>query len=131
MWGYGHYLLFAAFAAVGAGLDAAVQTGAHAEGGEALVVGLALAIPAAASVALIWALHAPLLERSGYPAEVALPTAVLILVAGALAPELGVVGATVAMALLAAASVAVAVGIVQRRPASAGVPAGESAASGS
>jgi len=117
VWGYGHYALFAALAAVGAGLEAAVQAGARAEPGRELEVGLALAIPAAAAFLLVWALHAPLLGVPGYPAAVALPTAVLVLVAGGSAPALGVVGSTVAIALIAAASVAAAIVIGARRPA--------------
>ena len=113
VWGYGHYFLFAALAAVGGGLEAAVQAGAHPDGGQALLVGLALAVPSAACVLLIWGLHAPLLETSGFPAAIAVPASALILLAGALAPLVGVVGAVVAIALVAAASVAAAVAVGQ------------------
>jgi low temperature requirement protein LtrA len=118
-WGYGNSVLFAGLAAVGAGLEAAVQAGAHPGGGEELVAGLALAIPTAVSLLLIWGLHAPLLERSGYPGAVAVPAAALVLVAGALAPEIGLVAAVAAIALIAAASVAGAIAIGQRRAATA------------
>jgi low temperature requirement protein LtrA len=114
VWGYGHYLLFAALAAVGAALDAAVRVGARPAPDEQLVVGLALAVPAGAAVVLIWALHAPLLERSGFPAAIAVPGAVLVLAAGALAPVLGIAGSVVAIALIAAASVAVAIAMGAR-----------------
>lgn len=117
VWGYGHAFLFAALAAVGAALEAAVQAGAHPGGGEELGFGLALAIPVAASLVLTWGLHAPLLDRPGYPAQVAVPAAVLVLVAGVLTPQLGVVGAAVAIALVAAGSVAAALAIARRRPA--------------
>lgn len=117
VWGYGHALLFAALAAVGAALEAAVQAGAHPGGGEELTIGLALAIPVAASLLLIWGLHAPLLERPGYPGVVAVPAAVLVLVAGALSPRLGLVGVVVAIAIVSAGSVAAAVALAQRRPA--------------
>ncbi|GMA95035.1 hypothetical protein GCM10025881_18590 [Pseudolysinimonas kribbensis] len=109
VWGYGHYLLFAALAAVGAALDAAVQVGARPAPGEQLVVGLSLAVPAGAALLLIWALHAPLLDRPGFPAAVAIPAAVLVLGGGALAPVLGIAGSVVAIALVAAASVATAI----------------------
>lgn len=109
VWGYGHYLLFAALAAVGAALDAAVQVGTHPEPADQLVVGLSLAVPAGAAVLLIWALHAPLLERSGYPAPVAIPAAALVLVAGAAAPVLGIAGSVAAVAFVVAGSVAIAV----------------------
>jgi hypothetical protein len=48
---------------------------------------------------------------------VAVPTAVLVLVAGVSAPALGVVGSTVAIALVAAASVAAAIVVGASRPA--------------
>jgi len=124
VWGYGHYLLFAALAAVGGGLDAAVQASAHAGEADALVVGLALAIPAAACALLIWALHVPLLDDPGYPAVAAVPAAVLIVVAGALAPWVGIVASAVAVALIAAGSVALAVGLPQRASGPAPEPAG-------
>jgi low temperature requirement protein LtrA len=119
-WGYGHYLLFAALAAVGAALEAAVQAGAHPTQAQGLGIGLALAAPTALAILLTWGLDAPLLERSGYPAAIAVPTAVLVLAAGALAPWLGIVGTVVAIALLAAASVAVAIAADGRPRATAG-----------
>jgi low temperature requirement protein LtrA len=120
VWGYGHYLLFAALAAVGGGLDAAVQASAHPGEVQELVIGLALAVPAAACTLLIWGLHAFLLDDLGYPWVAAVPAAVLILVAGAVAPRIGVVGATVAIALIAAGSIAIAVALAQRGPKPAG-----------
>jgi low temperature requirement protein LtrA len=120
VWGYGHYLLFAALAAVGGGLDAAVQASAHPGEVQELVIGLALAVPAAACTLLIWGLHAFLLDDLGYPWAAAVPAAVLILAAGVMAPGIGVVGATVAIALLAAGSIAIAVALAQRGPKPAG-----------
>ncbi|MGN6327020.1 low temperature requirement protein A [Pseudolysinimonas sp.] len=120
VWGYGHYLLFAALAAVGGGLDAAVQASAHPGEVQELVVGLSLAVPAAVCVVLIWALHVPLLDRPGYPGVAAVPAAVLVLAAGIAAPRIGIVAAAVAIAVVAAASVAVAVARAQRAP----IPAG-------
>ena len=117
VWGYGHYLFFAAVAAVGAGLDAAVQAGADGDASERLVVGLSLAVPAAASVALIWGLHAPLLPRSAYPVGVAVPAAALVLAVGAATPAIGITAAVAGIALVAAGSVAAAIGVAQRRPA--------------
>jgi low temperature requirement protein LtrA len=108
-WGYGHYLLFAGLAAVGGGLDAAVQASAHPGEVQELAVGLSLAIPAAVCVLLIWALHAPLLDSPGYPWQAAVPAALLTLAAGALAPWIGIVGTVVACALIAAASIALAI----------------------
>jgi low temperature requirement protein LtrA len=119
-WGYGHALLFAALAAIGAALEAAVQAGVHPDAGEELTAGLALAIPTAVALVLVWGLHVPLLERSGYPAAVAVPAAVLVLVAGAMSGVIGLVGAVVLIAVVAAASVAGAIALARRHPATAG-----------
>lgn len=58
IWGYGHYLIFASAAAVGAGLAVAVDfaTG-HAEIG-AFGAGAAVAVPVASYLLGVWALHA-------------------------------------------------------------------------
>lgn len=57
LWGYGHYFIYAAAAAVGAAIAVAIDlaTG-HAEIGST-VAGAFLAVPVALYVALLWALH--------------------------------------------------------------------------
>jgi low temperature requirement protein LtrA len=61
LWGYGHYGIFAALAAVGAGLSIAVeQTGGHVVVSP-VAVGYAIAVPVAVFIVLVWALHSPLL----------------------------------------------------------------------
>jgi low temperature requirement protein LtrA len=63
VWGYGHYGVFAALAAVGAGLEAAVaRTGDHV-GASAVAVGFAVAVPVAVFLTLVWALHVPIIPR--------------------------------------------------------------------
>ncbi|MEO7911872.1 MAG: low temperature requirement protein A [Roseiflexaceae bacterium] len=58
IWGYGHLLVFASAAAVGAGLAVAVDfTTHHAEIGS-VAAGAAVAIPAALYLLSLWALHA-------------------------------------------------------------------------
>jgi low temperature requirement protein LtrA len=59
LWGYGHYVVFAAAAAVGAGLSVAIDhvTG-HSRLGE-IDTGLALTVPVAVYLLVVWALHAP------------------------------------------------------------------------
>jgi low temperature requirement protein LtrA len=63
LWGYGHYGILVSLAAISAGLEIAVeQTGGHVRASP-LVIGYAIAIPVAAFLVLIWALHAPLVPR--------------------------------------------------------------------
>jgi low temperature requirement protein LtrA len=72
LWGYGHYGIFAALAAVGAGLEVAVEHTGHHVAASPVAVGYAIAIPVAAFLVLLWALHAPLLDQ-----RVCRPTAML------------------------------------------------------
>jgi low temperature requirement protein LtrA len=59
VWGYGHYFVFAAAAAVGTGLGVAID---HVTGGSRLdgtETGLALTVPVAIYLLVVWGLHAP------------------------------------------------------------------------
>jgi low temperature requirement protein LtrA len=106
LWGYGHYGVFAALAALGAGLEAAVlQTGTH----DALGTGYAVAAPTSAFLALLWVSHAPIVPRSRVRPSILLGAATLVLLAPVAGAGAGV-GAIVALvALVAAAAVAVTV----------------------
>ncbi|TQM61753.1 low temperature requirement protein A [Humibacillus xanthopallidus] len=53
LWGYGHYVLFAAVAAVGAGVQAQLQLDAHGEVTDHVVSAAAVAMPVAVSLAAI------------------------------------------------------------------------------
>jgi len=57
VWGYGHYLVFAAAAAVGAGLTVAVDRATHHATIGAVGAGAAVAIPVATFVLCLWFLH--------------------------------------------------------------------------
>ncbi len=63
VWGYGHYGVFAALAAVGAGLEAAVEHTGHHAAVSAVAVGYAVAVPVAVFLVLVWALHVPIIAR--------------------------------------------------------------------
>lgn len=56
-WGYGHYVVFAALAAVGAGLEVAAEALVHEIDATPTAVALATAVPTAVAVAAIWAVH--------------------------------------------------------------------------
>jgi low temperature requirement protein LtrA len=60
LWGYGHYAIFAAAAAVGAGLVVAVERATHDasdEGVTSLTAGLAVTIPVTAYLIALWLLR--------------------------------------------------------------------------
>jgi low temperature requirement protein LtrA len=79
VWGYGHYLVFAAAAAVGAGLAVSVDYYAHTAHVPALGAGYSVAIPVALYLLTVWILQARP-DRDG-AVQVAYPVgAVLVLV---------------------------------------------------
>jgi low temperature requirement protein LtrA len=57
VWGYGHYLVFAAAAAVGAGLAVSVDQATHHAKVSAAGAGFAVAVPVAVFVVCLWYLH--------------------------------------------------------------------------
>lgn len=102
VWGYGHYFLFASLAAIGAGLEVTVAAlGEHIEA-SALVVGYSVAIPLSLFIILVWALHAPLVERTTIRPLSIVIAAALVLAAPLAAPVLTTVGVLVAMTAVTA-----------------------------
>jgi low temperature requirement protein LtrA len=57
VWGYGHYFVFGAAAAVGAGLAVAIDHATHRTEVSAVAAGAAVAIPVAVYLACLWFLH--------------------------------------------------------------------------
>jgi low temperature requirement protein LtrA len=58
LWGYGHYGIFVALAALGAGLEVAVEQTGHAVAASPVALGYAVAVPAGLYIVLLWAVHA-------------------------------------------------------------------------
>ncbi|WP_255621157.1 low temperature requirement protein A [Pseudonocardia sp. DSM 110487] len=109
LWGYGHYGVFAALAALGSGLEVAVRQTATHEALDAVGAGYAVAVPTAAFFALLWVSHSPILPRSPVRPAVLFGAAALVLLAPVAGAGAGV-GAIVALvALIAAGTVAVTV----------------------
>nr|WP_192757069.1 low temperature requirement protein A [Actinopolymorpha pittospori] len=80
LWGYGHYGIFAALAALGAGLEVAVEQSGHHVAASPLALGFAVAIPVAAYLALLCAAHALIVPGPViYPAAVPACVAVILL----------------------------------------------------
>ncbi len=63
VWGYGHYLVFASAAAVGAGLAVAIDQAAGGAQLSATAAGAAVAVPVALYLGVLWAL----VGRAGHP----------------------------------------------------------------
>jgi low temperature requirement protein LtrA len=102
LWGYGHYGIFAALAALGAGLEVAVeQTGHHLEV-SAVVVAYAVAVPVGVFLVLLWAVHAPIVPRPViWPAGI-LTAALVVLLLPFTVGWVGLAGVVVAIAVVVA-----------------------------
>jgi low temperature requirement protein LtrA len=98
-WGYVHYAVFAALAALGAGLDVVVHfVGGHSEL-SSVVATYCVAIPVAVYLVFLWLAHAPIVPHLVVHANVMFPTAALVLLLPLLA---GSTGVPVALALVVA-----------------------------
>jgi low temperature requirement protein LtrA len=105
MWGYGHYGIFVALAAIGAGLEVAVeQTGHHLDVSE-VTVGYAVAIPVGVFLVLLWAVHAPLVHRPVIPPVLILSAATAVVLLPLAAELVGLAGVVVTIAATCSALV--------------------------
>lgn len=99
VWGYGHYLIFAATAAIGAGISVAADD----LGGRAHVshlgMGLTVGVPAAVWIVAVWWLHVCPLVRG--PVVAASPVAAVLVLAAAWTPAPLTVMALIAAVLAA------------------------------
>ncbi|MER6996900.1 low temperature requirement protein A [Streptomyces sp. NPDC000410] len=102
LWGYGHYVIFASAAAIGAGLEVSVETAVHKSHVSTTVAAAAVTIPAAAFLLTVWLLHARHFKR-GVAQQLTLPVSALAVLACTFAGEWAVLAA----GLVAAATVAV------------------------
>ncbi|MDN4599579.1 low temperature requirement protein A [Leifsonia virtsii] len=105
-WGYGHYVVFASLAALGAGLEVAVQEGAADSGAMNTAVEYAIAVPVALFLLMLYVLHAPLVPEVVIRPLKTGVALVLILALPLASPVLGLVGVTVGIALVASGLVA-------------------------
>ena len=89
LWGYGHFGVFAALAAVGAGLEVAVEWMAHDLDVSARAVAFAVCIPVACFHVLLWVVHVSLLSRPVIHPGLTLGAAVVVLLLPLAAGALG------------------------------------------
>ena len=79
VWGYGHYLIFASAAAIGAGLEVAVEQAVGKAHLSVVAASAALTLPTALYLLTVWALHARHF-KVGTAQQLVLPTTALLVI---------------------------------------------------
>lgn len=106
-WGYGHYFVFGSLAALGAGLEVAVERGAGQVETADAIVAYAIAVPVAVFLVMLWMLHAPLVDQLVIRPVAIAAAALLVLLLPLASPAIGLEGTVVGIAVVAAALTAV------------------------
>ncbi|WP_328582345.1 low temperature requirement protein A [Streptomyces sp. NBC_00370] len=107
-WGYGHFVIFGSAAAIGAGLEVAVEQATGEAHISTLAASAAVTVPAAVFLLTVWLLHARHF-KSGPAQQIVLPGAAVAIAAVTFAGTWAVLVA----GLVAAAAVAVGVALVR------------------
>ena len=103
IWGYGHFGIFASLAALGAGLEVAVESAGHHLDASVTMIVIAIAIPVALFLVLLHAIHAPLVNRLVISPIATCVAAALVLLSPFAADALELVGALIAITLVVTA----------------------------
>ncbi|MGW2741036.1 low temperature requirement protein A [Streptomyces sp. NPDC001450] len=109
LWGYGHYLIFASAAAIGAGLEVAVEQAVGKAHISTLSASAAVTLPTALYLLTVWALHSRHF-KVGISQQLVLPATALLVVCCTFLGEWAVLAA----GLVSAAAVAVGVTLTAR-----------------
>jgi len=107
-WGWGHFLLFAALAAVGAWLQVAVTAISHHLDNSHLQIAYALASPVAIELVMIWAVNLPFSGLGTIRAAALLPAAAIVLALPLTVDVIGLPTLVAGLAFVVAAAAAVA-----------------------
>ncbi|KOX15680.1 MULTISPECIES: low temperature requirement protein A [unclassified Streptomyces] len=118
LWGYGHYVILMSAAAIGAGLEIAVEQAVGEAHVSTLSASAAVTIPSALFLLLVWLLHARYF-KVGTAQQLVLPVASLAILMCSFAGRWAVLAA----GLVAAAAVATGVALSARNPATRGAGA--------
>ncbi|MGI5347007.1 low temperature requirement protein A [Streptomyces sp. CA-250714] len=102
VWGYGHYLVFAALAALGAGLEAALDAAEHHGHLSERAAGLTVAVPVAVAMLVLGVLHRLTATGAVGHGLLVLAGALVVLALGFASPALGLGGAVLGMGLAVA-----------------------------
>ncbi|POX65310.1 hypothetical protein C3492_01545 [Streptomyces sp. Ru62] len=109
VWGYGHYLVFASAAAIGAGLEVAVEQAVGKAHISTLSASAAVTLPTALYLLTVWALHARHF-KAGLAQQLVLPVTALLVICCTFLGDWAVLAA----GLVSAASVAAGVILTAR-----------------
>ncbi|MEU2227652.1 low temperature requirement protein A [Streptomyces sp. NPDC018347] len=124
IWGYGHYLVFASAAAIGAGLEVAVEQAVGKAHISTLSASAAVTLPTALYLLTVWTLHSRHF-KVGIAQQLVLPVAALLVICCTFLGEWAVLSAgLVASAAVAAGVLLTARGAGRQRRADATAPAG-------
>ncbi|MFP3991877.1 low temperature requirement protein A [Streptomyces sp. E11-3] len=104
LWGYGHYLIFAAAAAIGVGLEVAVEEALHEAHISTLAAAAAVTVPTALYLLTVWALHARHF-KVGTAQQLVLPVTALAVLACTYAGHWAVLATGLVMAAAVATGV--------------------------
>ncbi|MGW0842522.1 low temperature requirement protein A [Streptomyces sp. NPDC002787] len=105
LWGYGHYLIFASAAAIGAGLEVSVEETVHKAHISTLAASAAVTLPTALYLISVWALHARH-YKVGTAQQTVLPLAALAVIVCTFLGHWAVLAAGIVAAVTVAVEVA-------------------------
>lgn len=124
LWGYGHYLIFASVAAIGAGLEVAVEQAVGKAHISALSASAAVTLPTALYLLTVWALHSRHF-KVGIAQQLVLPVTALLVICCTFLGDRAVLAAGIVSAAAVATGVTLTARMARReRPANATAPAG-------
>jgi low temperature requirement protein LtrA len=125
LWGYAHYGIFASLAALGAGLEVAVQQAEHHTASSPISTGYGVAVPVGVFLVLLWLVHAPIVASPTVPPAALAGAAVACLLLPLLAGAVGLASVLLAIAAVCALVIVVtAVSVRRRAPAGPAAPDG-------
>ncbi|MFD0070639.1 low temperature requirement protein A, partial [Streptomyces sp. NPDC127574] len=113
LWGYGHYLIFASAAAIGAGLEVAVEQAVGTAHITTLAASAAVTLPTALYFLAVWVLHSRYF-KVGIGQQLVLPTTALLVILCTFLGDWAVPAAGVVTALAVALGVALSARMVAR-----------------
>ncbi|WP_392966414.1 low temperature requirement protein A [Streptomyces sp. LN245] len=116
LWGYGHYLIFASAAAIGAGLEVAVEQTVGTAHISALSASAAVTLPTALYFLAVWVLHSRHF-KVGIAQQIVLPTTALLVILCTFLGDWAVLAAGIVSALTVAVGVLMTTRVVTREAA--------------